>query len=68
MTDAAGRITPDPPGVFLRKDVILGELVCEIAQECDSTGFIENRTGPAARNEVSRVLVEAITTHGSMKC
>src|SRR5580704_11979189 len=25
-----------PPGVFLRKDVILWELGCEIAQECDS--------------------------------
>ena len=58
---------PSPRGVFA-KDVILGELVCEIEQECDSTGFIESRTGPGARNEVSRVLVEAITTHGSMKC
>ena len=57
-----------PPGVFLRKDVILGELSCELAQGCDSTGFIAGRTDPGVDSEVSRGLVGAITTHGSMKC
>ena len=60
-------VTP-PPGVFLRKNVILGELSCEIAQECDSTGFIADWTDPGADSEVSRGLVGAITTHDSMEC
>jgi len=49
-------MTPDPlPGVFLRKDVILGE-------------FIAGWADPGADREVSRGLVGAITTHGSLKC
>jgi hypothetical protein len=59
---------PHPPGVFSRKNVILGELSCEIAQECDSTGFIADRADPGADGEVSRGLVGAITTQDSMKC
>ena len=41
-----------PPGVFLRKDVILGELACEIVQGCDSTGFIDESAGPLTEIEV----------------
>ena len=33
------RLDP-PPGVFLRKNVILWELRVRDAQECDSKGFI----------------------------
>src|ERR1700739_3733475 len=40
-----------PPGVFLRKDVILGELSCEIAQGCDSTVFISGGLGIAVPGE-----------------
>ena len=57
-----------PPRVFLRKDVILWELCCEIAQECDSKGFNADRSDSAVRSEVPRGLVEAITTHDSMNC
>jgi hypothetical protein len=59
---------PPPPGVFLRKNVILWELACEMVQECDSTGFIGGRLGPAEVGEVSRGLVGTITTHDSMDC
>ena len=58
---------PNPPG-GLRKDVILGELSCEIAQGCDSRGFTAGWADPGANSEVSRGLVGAITTHASMKC
>jgi hypothetical protein len=57
-----------PPGVFLRKDAILGELSCAIAQGCDSTGLIEDWSDPVADREASRGLVGAITRHDSMKC
>jgi len=57
-----------PPGEFLRKNVILGELSFEIAQGCDSTMFIADRSDPGADSEVSRGMVGAITTHDSMKC
>jgi hypothetical protein len=57
-----------PPGVFLRKNVILWELSCEMTQECDSAGFIADRGDPGADSEVSRGLVVGITTHDSMKC
>jgi hypothetical protein len=60
-------MTP-PPGVFLRKNVILGELSCEIAQECDFKAFIANWTDPGADSEVSRGLVGSITTHDSINC
>ena len=60
-------MTP-PPGVFLRKNVILGELSCEIAQECDSKGFIGARDDTCADSEVSRGLVKAITTHDNTNC
>lgn len=61
-------MTDPPPGVFLRKDVILGELACPIAQECDSTAFIPDRCDLSVDSEVSRGLIGAITTDGSMKC
>jgi hypothetical protein len=54
--------------VFLRKNVILGELSCEIAQECDFKAFIANWTDPGADSEVSRGLVGSITTHDSINC
>src|SRR5579859_7310795 len=60
-------MTP-PPGVFLRKNVILRELSCEIAQECDSKGFNAGRTDPAVGSELPKGLVEAITTHASTNC
>jgi hypothetical protein len=60
-------MTP-PLGVFLRKDVILGELSWEIAQGCDSTAFIAGLTDPGADSEVWRGLVGAITNHDSMNC
>ena len=60
--------TTPPPGVFLRKNFILWELSCEMAQERDSTGFIADWSDPGADSEVWRGLVEAITTHDSMKC
>ena len=60
-------MTP-PPGVFLRKDVILGELSREVAQGCDSRGFIADLSEPGPDNEVSRGLVRAITNQYSMKC
>jgi hypothetical protein len=53
--------------VFLRKDVILGELCCEIAQGYDSTWFIADWIDPGVDSEVSQGLVGAITTHDSMK-
>jgi hypothetical protein len=34
-----GELATHPPGVFLRKNVILGELCCANAQECDSKPF-----------------------------
>jgi hypothetical protein len=34
-----GRVDSPPPGVFLRKNVILGELDLERMQECDSKEF-----------------------------
>ena len=58
--------TTPPPGVFLRKNVILGELSCEIAQECDSTGVIADWADPGAVSEVSRGLGGTVTTHDSM--
>jgi hypothetical protein len=59
----------DPtPGVFLHKNVILRELSCEIAQECDSKGFNAGRTDPAVGSELPKGLVEAITTHASTNC
>jgi hypothetical protein len=61
-------MTPDPPPGVLRKDVILGELSCEIAQGSDSREFIAGWADASADREVSRGLVGAITTHGSMKC
>jgi hypothetical protein len=57
-----------PPGVFLRKDVILGELCCEMLQGCDSRRFIADRDDPGVDGEVSRGLVGAITRHDSMNC
>lgn len=63
-----GNDTGPSPGVFLRKNVILGELACEIAQGCDSKGFIAERAEPSVDSGVSRGLVGAITNHDSMDC
>jgi hypothetical protein len=60
-------MTP-PPGVFLRKNVILGELACEIVQGCDSTGFTEDRGDLGVDGEASAELVGAITNHDSLNC
>jgi hypothetical protein len=57
-----------PPGVFLRKSLILWELFRIVAQECDSKGFIAARDDSGADSEVSRGLVGTITTHDSMDC
>jgi hypothetical protein len=57
-----------PPGVFLRKDVILGELSCEIVQGCDFRGFTTERSDPAVDSEDSSELVGTITAHGSIDC
>ena len=57
-----------PPGVFLRKDVILGELPCEVVQGCDSKEFIVERSDPVADSEGSRGLIGAITNHDSTDC
>jgi hypothetical protein len=51
--------------VFLRKNLILWELSCEMVQECDSKGFIGGRVGPVEVGEVSQGLVGTITTHVS---
>ena len=60
-------MTP-PPGRFLRKSVILGELSCEMVQECDSTEFIADWADPGVDSEVSRGLIGTITGHDSMNC
>jgi hypothetical protein len=57
-----------PPGVFLRKSVILRELSCEMVQECDSAMFISDWRDPGADSEDLRALVGAITTHDSIEC
>ena len=60
--------TTPPPGVFLRKNFILWELGCEIAQECDSTGVIADWADPGAVSEVLRGLGGTVTTRDSMNC
>jgi hypothetical protein len=57
-----------PPGVFLRKDVILWELSCAVAQGCDSRGVNADWADVGADSAVSSGLVEAITTQDSMEC
>jgi hypothetical protein len=67
--EAGSKMGMDPsPRVFLRKNVILGELSCTVAQECDSKEFIVGRGDPAVGSEDSRGLIGAITTHDSIDC
>jgi hypothetical protein len=43
------------PRVFLRKDVILGELACEVVQGCESKGVRGDFWCGMVRGEVIRI-------------